>query len=44
MDTYYWRVDEVTSGGVVTKGNTWVFRPRHLAFPGAEGYERYVSS
>lgn len=42
MDTYYWRVDEVTSGGVVTKGNTWVFRPRHLAFPGAEGYGRYA--
>lgn len=42
METYYWRVDEVTSAGVVTKGNTWVFRPRQLAFPGAEGYGRYA--
>ena len=42
LDTYYWRVDEVTSGGVVTKGNTWVFRKRQLAFPGAEGYGRYA--
>jgi hypothetical protein len=42
MNTYYWRVDEVTSTGVVTKGNVWVFRPRQLAFPGAEGYGRYA--
>lgn len=42
MDTYYWRVDEVTSGGVVTQGSVWVFRPRHLAFPGAEGYGRFA--
>ena len=39
---YYWRIDEVTSGGVVTKGNVWKFRPRQLAFPGAEGYGRYA--
>ena len=40
--TYYWRVDEITSGGIVTKGNIWVFRPRQLAFPGAEGYGRFA--
>lgn len=32
MNTYYWRVDEVNASGVVTKGNTWIFRPRQLAF------------
>jgi hypothetical protein len=42
MDTYYWRVDEVTANGTVTKGNTWMFRKRQLAFPGAEGYGRYA--
>jgi len=41
MNTYYWRVDEV-AGGVITKGNVWAFRPRQLAFPGAEGYGRYA--
>ena len=41
-NTYYWRVDEVTSAGVVTKGNTWLFRPRRLAFPGAEGHGRFA--
>ncbi|MGC4072060.1 MAG: fibronectin type III domain-containing protein [Nibricoccus sp.] len=40
--TYYWRIDEVASGGTVTKGNTWMFRPRRLAFPGAEGYGRFA--
>lgn len=40
MNTYYWRVDETDSAGVVTKGNIWSFRPQHLAFPGAEGYGR----
>ncbi len=40
--TYYWRIDEVASGGAVTKGSTWMFRPRRLAFPGAEGYGRYA--
>jgi hypothetical protein len=42
MDTYYWRVDEVTSMGLVTKGNVWYFRPRQLAFPDAEGYGRFA--
>lgn len=41
-ETYYWRVDETDAEGIVTKGNTWSFRPRQLAFPGAEGYGRYA--
>ncbi len=40
--TYYWRVDEVHPGAVVTPGDVWMFRPRHLAFPGAEGYGRFA--
>lgn len=39
---YYWRVDEVDASGNVTKGNVWKFRPRRLAFPGAEGYGRFA--
>ncbi len=42
-NTYYWRVDEVTSSGSVTKGSVWNFRPRRLAFPGAEGYGKYAT-
>lgn len=42
MQTYYWRVDEVDSDGTVHKGNVWSFKPRKLAFPGAEGYGRYA--
>lgn len=42
MNTYYWRVDEVDNNGQTTKGNVWMFRPRQLAFPGAEGYGRYA--
>ncbi len=41
-NVYYWRVDEVDASGNVTKGNIWSFRPRRLAFPGAEGYGRYA--
>ncbi|MEN3323163.1 T9SS type A sorting domain-containing protein [Mariniflexile soesokkakense] len=41
-ETYYWRIDEVVSGGEVTKGNVWRFRPAILAFPGAEGYGRFA--
>ena len=41
-DTYYWRVDEVDTDGQVTEGQTWTFRPRQLAFPGAEGYGRFA--
>jgi hypothetical protein len=40
--TYHWRIDEVAAGGAVTKGNVWNFRPRRLAFPGAEGYGRFA--
>ncbi|ATC63061.1 pectate lyase [Nibricoccus aquaticus] len=40
--TYYWRVDEIDSNGNVTKGTVWYFRPRLLAFPGAEGYGRFA--
>src|SRR5204863_8963328 len=40
--TYYWRVDEIDSVGNPTKGTVWYFRPRHLAFPGAEGYGRFA--
>ena len=40
--TYYWRVDEVNAVSSVTKGDLWMFRPRHLAFPGAEGYGRFA--
>ncbi|MBR1688590.1 MAG: T9SS C-terminal target domain-containing protein [Prevotella sp.] len=39
---YYWRVDEVEADGTVHKGLVWSFRPRHLAFPDAEGYGRYA--
>jgi len=40
--TYYWRVDELNAGAVVTPSDVWMFRPRHLAFPGAEGYGRFA--
>ncbi|MBI3879268.1 MAG: T9SS C-terminal target domain-containing protein [Verrucomicrobia bacterium] len=40
--TYYWRVDAVDGVGNVTKGTVWYFRPRHLAFPDAEGYGRFA--
>ncbi|WP_437528473.1 hypothetical protein WME79_45465 [Sorangium sp. So ce726] len=42
IDRTYWRVDEVDARGGVTRGNVWYFRPRHLAFPGAEGYGRFA--
>ena len=41
MNTYYWRVDEVDAKGNVVEGQVWTFKPRQLAFPGAEGYGRY---
>jgi hypothetical protein len=41
MSTYYWRIDEVGSTET-TKGNVWYFRPRQLAFDGAEGYGRFA--
>lgn len=43
MNTYYWRVDEEDAHGNIYKGQIWTFRPRQLAFPGAEGYGRYAT-
>lgn len=41
--TYYWRVDEEHGSGTpATQGEVWRFRPRFLAFPGAEGYGRFA--
>ena len=40
--SYFWRVDEINATNGVTQGNLWYFRPRHLAFPGAEGYGRFA--
>ena len=43
LNTYYWRVDEEDTLGTVTPGDVWSFRPRHLAFPDAEGYGRFAT-
>ncbi len=40
--TYYWRVDEEDAEGNTHRGETWTFRPRRVAFPGAEGYGRFA--
>jgi hypothetical protein len=42
LKNYWWRIDETDANGVVTKGNVWAFSPRHIAFPGAEGYGRFA--
>ena len=42
MQKYWWRIDEVDGEGNIHKGKVWTFQPRHLAFPGAEGYGRYA--
>jgi hypothetical protein len=39
---YYWRVDQLDATNGLTKGDLWMFRTRHLAFPGAEGYGRFA--
>jgi len=39
---YYWRIDREDSQENITKGELWSFQPRHLAFPGAEGYGRFA--
>jgi hypothetical protein len=44
MNTYYWRIDEVSASGTIAKGDVWTFKPRHLAFPGAVGYGRWSHS
>ena len=41
--TYYWRIDEETADGKVSKGEVWTFRPRRVAFPGAEGYGQFAT-
>lgn len=42
MDTYYWKVKEIDSEGKESAATVWRFQPRHLAFPGAEGYGRFA--
>lgn len=42
MNTYWWRIDQVDAEGNITPGKLWYFRPRQLAFEGAEGYGRYA--
>lgn len=42
LKTYYWRIDETDASGTLTRGDVWAFSPRHLAFPGAEGYGRFA--
>lgn len=41
-NVYYWRIDEETADGTRYEGEQWQFRPRRLAFPGAEGYGRFA--
>lgn len=43
INTYYWRIDEETATGRVYEGTEWAFRPRHIAFPSAEGYGRFAN-
>ena len=40
--TYFWRIDAIDSVGNATRGTVWYFRPRHVAFPGAEGWGRFA--
>jgi hypothetical protein len=43
MNNWFWRVDEVHSGvAEPVRGEVWLFRPRFLAFPTAEGYGRFA--
>ena len=42
LNTYYWKIVEEDADGRTFDGDTWSFRPRHLAFPGAEGYGRFA--
>lgn len=42
METYWWRIDEIDAEGNITPGQLWYFRPRQLAFEGAEGHGRYA--
>jgi hypothetical protein len=40
LETYWWRVDAVIADGTIP-GRVWKFRPRRLAFPGADGFGKY---
>ena len=42
IQKYFWRVDEVINGNTY-KGKVWSFRPRRLAFPGADGAGKYAT-
>lgn len=42
LQTYYWRIDETDAAGTTTPGLVWSFRPRRVAFPGAEGWGRFA--
>ncbi|MBN1866496.1 T9SS C-terminal target domain-containing protein [Candidatus Sumerlaeota bacterium] len=42
LHTYYWRIDEVDGVGGTTPGLVWIFRPRRVAFPTAEGWGRFA--
>ena len=42
LATYFWRIDTIDATNGVTKGDLWMFRTRHVAFPGAEGYGRFA--
>lgn len=42
LTNYFWRIDTVDATNGVTKGDLWMFRTRHIAFPGAEGYGRFA--
>ncbi|HOL31363.1 MAG TPA: hypothetical protein PK052_05215 [Anaerohalosphaeraceae bacterium] len=39
---YAWRVDSIDNKGNITRGDIWLFRVRHRAFPTAEGYGRFA--
>lgn len=41
LNTYYWRVDEVSANGTV-RGSVYSFQVNRLAFPTAEGYGRWA--
>nr|MBP7472558.1 hypothetical protein [Prevotella sp.] len=41
LKKYYWRIDGIRNDKVC-KGSVWMFQPRRLAFPGAEGYGKWA--
>lgn len=42
LSTCYWKIVEEDSEGNTFDGDIYSFRPRHLAFPSAEGYGRFA--